>query len=163
MKKSLLWILLGLALLPVLICTAKTQTWWVSRWSTPSAIVENVAKKANEGATEIQDVKPNAITNKVTGTAGTPSPWAKYQISNTFIWLATSEFGVAPYIQWTLYIGLVWASILLIWNWFLLVTGRKPTEAKENIKYILIWVVLMTWFYAVIAIVTAVINYFFAS
>jgi len=163
MKKSLLWILLGVSLLPILSCTAKTQTWWVSRGSTPSEIVKNVAEKANKGATEIQDVKPNAITNKVSWAAGTPSPWKKYQISNTFIWLATSEFWVTPYLQWILYIGLVWASILLIWNWFLLVTGKKLTEAKENIKYILIWVMLMSWFYAIIAIVTAVINYFFAS
>lgn len=160
MKKSLLWILLGLAFLPILVCTAKTQTWWVSRGSTPSEIVKNVADKANKGATNIQDVKPNAITNNE---VGGQSPWKKYQISNTFIWLATSANGVTPYLQWTIYIGMVWASILLIWNWFLLVTGRKPTEAKENIKYILIWVMLMSWFYAIIAIVTAVINYFFAS
>jgi hypothetical protein len=159
MKKSLLWILLGLSFLLALTCTAKTQTSWVSRGSTPSEIVKNVTEKANEGATNIQDVKPNKITNEVVG----QGPWKKYQISNTFIWLATNANGVAPYLQWIIYIGMVWASILLIWNWFLLVKGEKINESKDNIKYILIWVMLMTWFYAVIAIVTAVINYFFAS
>jgi hypothetical protein len=66
-----------------------------------------------------------------------------------------------PYIQWTLYIWLTWATILLIWNGFLIVTGKKPSETKENIKWILIWVILMTWFYAIIEIISAIINFFF--
>jgi hypothetical protein len=57
---------------------------------------------------------------------------------------------------------MVWATILLAWNWFLLVTGKKINDAKENIKYIILWVILMSGFYAVIAIVTAIINYFFS-
>ena len=61
-----------------------------------------------------------------------------------------------------IYIWMVWATILLAWNWFLLVTGKKINDAKENIKYIILWVILMSGFYAVIAIVTAIINYFFS-
>jgi hypothetical protein len=57
---------------------------------------------------------------------------------------------------------MVWATILLAWNWFLLVTGKKINETKENIKYIILWVIIMSGFYAIITIVTAIINYFFA-
>jgi hypothetical protein len=57
---------------------------------------------------------------------------------------------------------MVGAVILLIYNWYRLVRGKKLSETKEDIKYILVWVILMTWFYAIIKVVTIILNYFFA-
>ena len=131
---------------------------WSQYGSTPSDIVESIADMANEeNATEVQDTRLNNINNTPSG-----GIWKRYQISNTFIWLTKDKDGLAPYIQWTIYIWMVAATILLAWNWFLLVTGRKINDAKENIKYIVLWVIIMTGFYVVIAIVTAILNYFFA-
>ena len=155
-KINLVLFLVGLLSIPFF--TNACDGAWSAYGCTPSDIVTSVASRANEWqATKVQDTRLDRINN-------TPGSgiWRKYQISNTFIWLATDKNGITPYIQWTIYIWMVAATILLAWNWFLLVTGKKVNEAKENIKYIIIWVVLMTGFYAVIAIVTAIINYFFS-
>jgi hypothetical protein len=168
-KRKVFWLLIGLLSLSLFtgISMAATE-WWGKFGSTPESIVRNIASLANDNtATRVQDTKLDGITNKQGWSA---SPWSKYQISNTLIWLATSDNGITPYLQRIIYIGLVGASILLIWNGLCLVyptigwlDSRDPKKAKENIKYILIWVVLLTWFYAVITLVTAVINYFFGA
>ena len=154
-KIKLSLFLIGLLTIP-LFTNASAPKSWVSLGSTPSDIVTSVASLANEDqATKVQDTRLNAINNK----AGLKS---EYQIANTFARLANNENGITPYIQRTIYIWMVWATILLAWNWFLLVTGKKISDAKENIKYIILWVILMSGFYAVISIVTVSINYFFS-
>jgi hypothetical protein len=158
-KINLFLFLIGLLITPFF-TNANAPKAWASLWSTPTDIVTSVASLANENqATKVQDTRLNAINNQDVGGATITS---EYQIASTFARLANSENGITPYIQWMIYIWMVWATILLAWNWFLLVTGKKINEAKENIKYIILWVILMAWFYAVIAIVTAIINYFFA-
>lgn len=138
---------------------AEVLEWWGKFGSEPKTIATTVAELANiKKSTSVQDTRLNDVTNNPI--------WGKtigkqYQISNTLIWLSTSNNWIMPYIQWTLYIWLTWATILLIWNGFLIVTGKKPSETKENIKWILIWVILMTWFYAIIEIISAIINFFF--
>lgn len=158
---SLFLLVSALAIIPFFTSADSKGASWVKRWSTPSAVVDSVADLANQSpATKIQDTKLNKINNNPTNGQ---SRGPRYQISNTLIRLATDTNWITNYIQRAVFIWLVVATILLIWNWFKLVTWNKPNETKDSIKYILIWVVLLVWFYAVISIVTALINYFFAG
>lgn len=158
---SLFLLVSALAIIPFFTSADSKGTSWIKRWSTPSAVVNSVADLANQSpATKIQDTKLNKINNNP---INSQSRGPRYQISNTLIRLATDTNWITNYIQRAVFIWLVVATILLIWNWFKLVTWNKPNETKDSIKYILIWVVLLVWFYAVISIVTALINYFFAG
>jgi hypothetical protein len=160
-KRKVFILLIGLFLTFLsFVSTSKAEvlTWWGKFGSDPENIAKTVAELANdETSTRVQDTKLDWITNI---TAGSVSH--QYQISNTLIRLSNNENWIMPYIQWTLYIWLVWATILLIWNWFLLVTGKKLKDAQENIKYILLWVIIMTWFYAIIEVISAILNFFFS-
>ena len=158
-KIKLCLFLIGLLTIPFF-TNAEAPKAWAAFGSTPTDIVKNVAGLANEGqATKVQDTRLNSINNEQIGSATVET---EYQITRTFARLANDNNGITPYIQRAIYIWMVWATILLAWNWFLLVTGKKINDAKENIKYIILWVILMSGFYAVIAIVTAIINYFFS-
>lgn len=127
-------------------------------WSTPTEITKTVAAKANEWATNVQDTKLDGINNNESSSLN-----SQYQISRTLMRLANDENGVIAYIQWTLYIWLVAATILLIWNGFKLVTpDAKMNDVKERIKNILLWVILMTSFLAIIKLMTALLNLFFS-
>ena len=79
----------------------------------PEEIAATIADKANEDI-KVQDTKLDKITNKQ-GTYG-----KNYQITNT---LERIRKNIQPYLQWILYIGLIAATILLIWNGFRLVTN----------------------------------------
>jgi len=136
-----------------------SNTWWIGWWRTPTEIADTIAGKANEGATNIQDTKLDMINNS-TKLAANGS--RKYQIANTLNWLIKDENWISAYLQWTLFIGLVGATILLIWNGTMLVTGQgKINEVKEKIKNIVLWVIIMTSFVAIIKIVSMLLNYFF--
>ncbi len=66
-----------------------------------------------------------------------------------------------PYINWAVFIWLSIAVILLIYNWILLMTTSMNDsviwKVKTRITYLVIWIVLITWFYFVIAIVVSII------
>jgi uncharacterized RDD family membrane protein YckC len=68
------------------------------------------------------------------------------------------------YLQYIMYIWLTAATILLIWNWFKLVTSQdREKEMKnfsKNLVYIIIWITLLLWFYYFIDIYVWVINLF---
>ncbi len=122
--------------------------------NSPEEIVATIVDKANE-ENKIQETKLDKINNR--GSFGT------YQITNTLEWITKN---VQPYIQWILYIGLVGATILLIWNGFRLVTnsatsGGDMKTVKENIKNIMIGVIIMTGFLVIIKLVMAIMNLLF--
>jgi 4-hydroxybenzoate polyprenyltransferase len=61
-----------------------------------------------------------------------------------------------------MYVGLTAATILLIRNWFKIVTSTDREKQvgvfKKNLLYIVIWVVLLIWFYYIIDIFVSVVN-----
>ncbi|RKW25547.1 hypothetical protein D8B45_00240 [Candidatus Gracilibacteria bacterium] len=129
----------------------------VNRGSSPEEIASTIADRANEDE-KIQDTKMNKINNKQ---GGYPK---QYQLTNTAEWIRKN---IQPYLQWILYIGLIAATILLIWNGFRLVTnstlgGGDIKTVKNNIKNILIGVLIMTGFLVIIKLTMAVINMFFS-
>jgi len=134
-----------------------SNTWWIGWWNTPIEIADTIAGKANEGATNVQDTKLDMINRKSVGEES-----QKYQITNTLNWIIKDNNWISAYLQWTIFIGLVGATILLIWNGAMLVTWQaKINDVKEKIKNIVLWVIIMSSFVAIIRIVSMLLNYFF--
>jgi hypothetical protein len=71
---------------------------------------------------------------------------------------------VWSYLQYVMYFWLTLATILLIVNWFKLVTSQdREKEMKaftKNLIYIIVWVTLLLWFYYFIDIYVWIINLF---
>lgn len=68
---------------------------------------------------------------------------------------------VWPYINWIVFIGLSVAVILIIYNWILLITQSMDEsvlwKVKTRITYLVFWVIILTWFYFILAIVWSII------
>lgn len=156
MKTKIKVLLLISTILITMPCLAGNQTGWINWWNDPESIVTEVAEQANKGATNVQDTKLDQIDNKG------HVIWRSYQITNTLNWLIRDINWLGAYMQRWVYIWLVAATILLVWNGFMLVTWRaKINDVKEKIKNILLWVILITCFASIIKIITLLINYFF--
>lgn len=124
----------------------------------PFDIVDTMVKNS-QGAFDVQENKLNSINAK----SSSISHGGKYKIAGT---LDRLRKNIQPYLQWLVFFGLSFATILLIWNGFLLVTNSSlgswdPKTVKENIKNIVIGVLIMSGFVAILKIVLAVLNMFF--
>ncbi len=139
--------------------TVFAQEW--SRWSygrSPTEILETVVWEANKNG-QIQETALDNITDK---------EWsfqAQYKIANTLDYLRVN---IAPYLQWIVYIGMVAAVILIIYNGFLMVTHTVNSEwdfskTKKRLWYIFIGILLLTGFYAIIKLVVGLINSVFGT
>lgn len=122
-------------------------------WNTPTTVLDRVAERVNRDR-----IQENALND----TSNTQWQYAsEYKITNT---LDALRVQITPYIQWTMFIGLSLAVILLIYNGFLMVTnwlhGEWDTsKVKTRIMNIIIGVVLLTWFYIIIQVGLAAIEY----
>ena len=76
--------------------------------------------------------------------------------------LCNIKASIWDYLQYIMYIGLAAATILLIWNWFKLVTSSDREKQiwtfKKNLIYIIIWVVLLVAFYFIIDVFVSLVN-----
>lgn len=130
------------------------QVW--TRWKygeDPTRILETVVDKANQDF-EIQETALDGVTDEQWWYA------REYKIANTLTYFTNN---IQPYIQRAVYVGLTAAVILLIYNGFLMVTNSIHSEwdgakVKKNVINIAIWVIVLTWFYAIIKLMVAVIN-----
>jgi hypothetical protein len=97
--------------------------------------LDSVAEKANQDSF-IQDTQLNTVSNLQ---GSYPS---EFRIANT---LDALRIGIAPYLQWFIYIALALATIGIIYNGFKLVTGQEESiaGAQKNIINILIGVGIM--------------------
>jgi hypothetical protein len=61
-----------------------------------------------------------------------------------------------------MWLGLTAATIILIRNWFKIVTAtdreKQISTFKKSLLYITIWVVLLIWFYYIIELFVSVVN-----
>lgn len=160
MKKFKLWFVAwGLIILGSILSQwfATAQEW--SRWKygdNPISILETVVSEANDDY-EIQETALDWVTNM---------QWAypsQYKITNTLEYFRNR---IQPYLQRILYIWLTAAVILLIYNWFLMVTNSLHKEwdsekVKKNIINIAIGVIVLTWFYFILQLMVAIINTIF--
>lgn len=164
-KKILIWcfpLIMGLFLLTAWwLLSSKVSAQTDSRWlygGTPIEVLDNVAGQANKD----YSIQETALNN-----ASDQQWWyqRQYKIANTLDYLRTN---IAPYLQWMVYIGLVVAVMLIIYNGFLMVTngihkGGDMTKVKKNLLNITIGILLLTWFYAIIKIVVGLINSVFGT
>ena len=83
----------------------------------------------------------------------------RFTISRT---LCNIKSNIWNYLQYLMYIWLTAATIFLIRNGLKIVTSpdkeKQMSTFKKNLIYIIIWVVLLTWFYYVIDIFVSVVN-----
>lgn len=120
------------------------------RWefgSSPLEILDNVTNKANPANDRIQDTALDSVTH---------SEWSypfTYRLANTF---DSIRKRVAPYLDWMLYIGLSVAVILLIWQGMQLVVGKTFADIRKPTTNIVIGVVVLTWVYLIIRLMTSV-------
>lgn len=120
----------------------------------PIRMIDKAAQQVNYGD-RIQDTAFNDTSDIQWQYA------SEYKISNT---LDSLRIQIAPYLQWTMYIGLSLAVIGIIYNGFLMVT--KPLWAdgdsdkvKKRIINIVTWVFILTGFYVIIQLILAIIGY----
>jgi len=156
MKKFLLYSMVLFYSLPLLSFAESNNRG--KYWSNPLQILDTVVSQANQ-EDSVQQTALDTATDK---------EWAyasKYKIANTLDWLRNN---INPYLQYAVYIGLSVAVILLIYNWFLMVTNaaHKEWEAakvKKNIINIIIWVIILTGFYFIIKLAVSLINSIFGG
>jgi hypothetical protein len=125
----------------------------------PISIVDTVVDKANEDYRTQETALDGISTIGGEGFSGSP----QYRLTNTLYNLKNL---IHPYLQWLLYIGLTVATVLVIYNGFLLVTGAVHNEGefskiKKNLIAIGIGVILLTGFYFLIDLVIAIMNFLF--
>ena len=121
----------------------------------PMDLLNQVVERSNEEH-KIQDTKLDGIT----------SVWSygpAYRLTNTLEYIKNN---IHPYIQWVVYLGLAVATIMLIYNGFLMVTNvihekGELSKIKGNFVWIGIGVVILTGFYYLIDIVLAIVNFLF--
>lgn len=155
MKKILI---LSFIFVAALFSLSHAASWWTPE-SDPFQVLESVKDTANEKPdSRIQDTALDEIEDR----------WwyaRQYKIANTLDYLRESIY---PYLQWIVYIWLVAAVILIIYNWFLMVTNGihnqwDMAKVKKNLMNIVIWVILLTWFYFIIRLMLAILTSLFGK
>lgn len=124
----------------------------------PVSILDTIVDKANEDY-YISESKFNDISSQTEQYDANPN----HRITNT---LYTLKNKIHPYLQRTLYLGLTAATILLIYNGFLLVTNGiheqgEFSKIKGNLIPIGIGVIILTGFYFLLDLIIAIMNFLF--
>lgn len=131
--------------------TTTNDSWW-DKWSDPVQILDTVAGEANADY-KIQDTALDGVSNE----QGAYD--SSYKIANT---LDSIRIKIAPYLQWMFYIGLGLATILIVYNGILLVTGAVSGEDYKKvswrIKNIAIGICILTWFAIIVKLFLAVLS-----
>jgi hypothetical protein len=129
-----------------------------NRWSSPEDILNSIADKANTQY-DIQDSPLERVNER---------QWwypMQYKIANT---LDSIRVNIAIYIQWIVFVWLALATIWLIYIGFLMVTNPISNEwvidkIKSRVIGIITGVLLITWFYALLRLFTALITTIFGN
>ncbi len=138
---------------------AQQGTWW-EFWNEPIKILDTIKDKANkDNQYTIQDT---ALDNTVEH-VGPSSHGGEYRLLAT---LEAVNTKINVYLQWITYVGLSIATILLIFNGFMMVTHAihnswDLSATKKNISKIIVGLVIMLGFWAIIKFILAVVNMLF--
>ena len=129
-----------------------------TKWSNnPMNTLDTILDESNNWRYKIQRTRLDTVSDREGTFAG------QYKISNT---LAYYNKYISPYLQRAVYIWLALATVALIYMWFLMVTNWVTwawdlSKLKSKMIYVLIWVLLLTWFYAILKVVVAIMNMVF--
>lgn len=129
---------------------------WNFNWDSPISLVNEVQIKANEKKSQrIQRTQYDAVSTKCDEIG--VDVW--FTISRT---LCNLKVLSRNYLQYVMYFWLAAATILIIRNWFKIVTSSDREKQiwtfKKNMLYITVWVVLLIWFYYIIELFVTVVN-----
>lgn len=117
--------------------------------STPEQVLDRV----------VDNTKTNIVESQFDNVYNKETFGNKNKISWT---LDSVRENVSFYLNWIVFLWLSAATILIVYNWIVLMTtpisGDQKTKVIENIKHLAIWIVAMTWFYFLIRIVLSVLN-----
>lgn len=127
------------------------------RFLWPTTAVDSIYWNANKKqSNQVQYTEYDVVTSKQ-NVCGAPD--SKFTITKTLCHLRELS---KDYLQYVMYIGLTAATILLIRNWFKIVTStdreKQITTFKKNLTYIIIWVFLLIGFYYIIDLFVAIVN-----
>ena len=130
-------------------------------YNDPMQAIRQVRDDANKNrVTAIQNTDLDNTTSKGSMCDGI-APDSRFTITRT---LCSVKANIKNYLQYVMYIWLTAATIFLIWNGFLIVVSpNREAQMKtftKNLKYIVVWVVLLTWFYYIIDILIWLVNLF---
>lgn len=122
-------------------------------------ILDSVNDEANKKVfSEVQNTDLDVVTSK-SSDCDWIAPGTRFTITRT---MCSIKANMKDYIQYVMYFGLAAATFFLIRNGFKIVTSsdreKQISAFKKNLWYIVIWVLLLTWFYYVIDIFVSVVN-----
>ncbi len=125
------------------------------RGTTPMEILDTWAWAVNDDL-EIQETELNDVTDL---------QWSyqrRFKITNT---LDSVRQNISPYLQRAVFIWLTAATILLIYNGFLLISSSihqqwELSKVLARMTNIGIWIAVMLWFYFIIKLTIVLLNAF---
>ncbi len=140
--------------------TGDYNRWW-EWWSDPMEILDEVVGASNDWNVNYQKIQDTALDDVSNNWSYNP----EYRITNTLDWI---RWNITIYLQWIVFIWLWLATILIIYNGFMLVTHWihwqwDMAKFKSNMINIAIWVVLLLWFYFLIELILALITVLFGN
>ena len=134
------------------------RTWWKFAEHNPVQLLDTINTKVNwSEADKVQDTQLNNVTSRAYCEL-----WVKsnFTITKTLCYIKEN---IKNYLQYVVYIWLVVATIIVIWNWFLLVTSSNKetqmTNFKKNMERLAIWIVLIIGFYFILDVFVSIVNF----
>ena len=122
----------------------------------PVDLVKKVYREANDE----DAVQNTALDNVNSKFCNELSLDGKYTLART---LCSIKYWIRGYLQYVMYVWLAGATIFIIRNWFKIVTATdkesQMKKFKENIKYLIIWVILITCFYFILDVFVSIVNF----
>ena len=128
-------------------------------FESPTNLFSTIVQRANLYWSEkVQNTTLNGVSSNSCDDA--ISIGSNFTITRT---LCSIKQGIRPYLQYIIWAWLTGATILIIRNWFKLVTStdraKQIKEFQKNIIYIIIWVTLIISFYWILDIFVSLINF----
>lgn len=156
MKKLFYWVLLSISVFAILPISGVKSEWNFEK--NPVGIVDQVKTEANKKTSnDIQNTDLDRVTSKTDKCD--ISVDSRFTLTRTLCYI---QANIKDYLQYVMWFGLTAATILLIRNWFKIVTAtdreKQISSFKQSLLYITIWVVLLIWFYYIIELFVSVVN-----
>ena len=162
MKKILYLFIFLLASCMLISLPIKAQSDLGPKWDIneqePTELLWEIEYLANKKKwEEVQNTKLDKITSKACDELWWDS---RFTITKTFCYIKNNSWS---YLQYVMYTWLAAATIIIIRNWFLLVTSsdreKQMWTFKKNMTYLVIWIILITCFYFILDVFVSVINF----
>ena len=136
----------------------KNNSKYFSTKSEATTLTKKIWEDTNK-TDPVQNTDLDGVNSK--GSCAELGLWAtsNFTITKTLCYLKEH---INDYLQYAVYFWLVAATIFLIRNWFRIVTSQdREAQMKKfikNLKYIAIWVILITGFYYIIDVFVSFVN-----